>query len=241
MDFAKIKKEVLDVYLKCNIKAFPIDCLSVLDSLGIKHIPYSSLSERKRSHLVAASNDSYRMQNTIYYNDDTTKIIPERIKFNLMHELGHIRLDHKEISKSNEDEADEFAGWMLAPLPLIFFFDASRKEDLIRIFAVSNECADVTLSRYEAWHAPRFCFDPNDGQEYIWQDETEKKISGIFYSSDLRKHVFRTNKCEAHNHILYNDEKCPYCIADKSKVQFINFGTDKSLCGLESRWLYGEN
>ena len=42
-----------------------------------------------------------------------------RIRFTIMHEIGHIVLDHTEHSDLAESEANFFAKYALAPPPLV--------------------------------------------------------------------------------------------------------------------------
>jgi len=93
-----ILTKVLEVYDTCDVFLFPIDCLYIINKLNIKAVPYSSLSIDKQTVLKEVSTDSYRIGNTIYYNDDRSELVEGRIRFNLIHELGHIVVGHTDIS-----------------------------------------------------------------------------------------------------------------------------------------------
>lgn len=87
----KIEK-TLDVYKKCNIKNFPINCNEIIAGLGIPLRKYSDLSESKAKKCLQVSNDAFTLHGVIFYNDNFPH--KERQLFSLMHEVGHIVLGH---------------------------------------------------------------------------------------------------------------------------------------------------
>ena len=93
--YAEIEDEVIKMYSGITIKSFPIDCFEICEQLGIVYIPYSSLSFKKKEALGIGSQDGlhalWEMSKgnfvfIIYYNDN---LPPRRIRFTIMHELGH--------------------------------------------------------------------------------------------------------------------------------------------------------
>ena len=84
----------------------------------------------------------------IIYNDE--KPLP-RIRFTLMHELGHIDLGHKGESDLARREADAYAGYALAPSPLISKYASEDIFDIMSTFWVSGECADIRSFSYVNW------------------------------------------------------------------------------------------
>ena len=78
--------------------------------MGIKIIPYSSFPASKRWLLEKKSEDGFSVEKTdgqwiIYYNDFKNY---GRVNNTIMHELGHIVLDHTEYSEIAEKEVKFF-------------------------------------------------------------------------------------------------------------------------------------
>ena len=82
-----------------------------------------------------------------------------RIRFSLMHELGHILLDHKASSVKNEDEADYFASCILAPRIMIHHLRLNNKyskvtaDDIHDYFDISISASNRALMDYHNWYS----------------------------------------------------------------------------------------
>lgn len=89
---------------------YPVPLLMVLKSqhkMGVKVIPYSAIAPGKRELLIKESEDGFSVQRTngqwyIYYNDEKNY---RRINNTIMHEIGHIVLDHSEDSELAEKKS----------------------------------------------------------------------------------------------------------------------------------------
>ena len=68
-----------------------------------------------------------------------------------MHEIGHIGLGHRSESDLARREADYFAGYALAPSPLIGEYASAGLHEVSSKFWVSLECAEICYSRYSNW------------------------------------------------------------------------------------------
>ncbi len=68
-----------------------------------------------------------------------------------MHEVGHIDLGHKCESDLARKMADYYAGYALAPSPLIEKYASKNSLNISSTFWVSLECADVCALRYQNW------------------------------------------------------------------------------------------
>lgn len=158
--YDEIKDCVINLFRKQNINKIPVDCFEIIDKLNIILRPYSQLNELGRAKAYEVSKDGFCMlaedlinnvvvvQWYIFYNDNQPM---ERIRFTLMHEIGHIVLNHKEGSDIAEAEANFFAKYALAPPPLV---DMVKPEDYIelgRVFHISNQCALYAFRYYEKW------------------------------------------------------------------------------------------
>lgn len=149
--YEEIKNVVTDTLELCNINSIPIYGFPLAQALNITCIPYSSLSDEKQQACLKLSEDGFTLDNIIYYNDSMPQT---RIRFTIMHELGHIILGHTESTETTESEANFFACYILVPPVLIYAHDRTSDidKDLIRtLFKVSDEVAGYSLNGYKKW------------------------------------------------------------------------------------------
>lgn len=152
--YDKIELAVVSLYSKLNIKNIPIDPVKIANQLGYIVKKYSSIKHNVYLKSMTEESDglSYFDPNVgtyiIYYNDAAMN---KRIRFTIMHEIGHIQLEHKEESSLAKKMADYFAAYFLAPSPLIGHFKCEEYEDVINTFDISFECAEICFQRYMNW------------------------------------------------------------------------------------------
>ncbi len=84
----------------------------------------------------------------IYYND---KKDYGRINNTIMHEIGHIILDHSEDSELAEKEVKFFAKYALVPPVLVHKLKLDNPMDIADTFDVSFEAACYAHSYYKKW------------------------------------------------------------------------------------------
>ena len=84
----------------------------------------------------------------IFYNGERDY---GRINNTIMHEIGHIVLDHSEDSELAEKEVKFFAKFALVPPVLVHKLKLDNPEDIANIFAVSFEAACNAYSCYKKW------------------------------------------------------------------------------------------
>lgn len=145
-DFFRI---ILDAYVTCDIRSFPIDCIEVIKRLKIPLFKYSELSPKKKRECYRVSNEAFKLKGKIYYNDAFPYIY--RQHFTLMHEVGHILLGHVGDTKENDDEADDFASHFLAPRILIHKYGYRDAEQLHGAFGLSYKASNKALISYKEW------------------------------------------------------------------------------------------
>ena len=91
-----IKGEVVHIFEMYEIRCIPASGFEIAIKMGITLIPYSGLSRRKLKAARAISEDGFFCENggkeIIYYNDMDYKY--DRQNFTILHEIGHIVLDH---------------------------------------------------------------------------------------------------------------------------------------------------
>lgn len=151
--YEEIKQIVVDVFAKYNVFCVPVNSFELAIKMGIKVIPYSAISESKRWLLLKKSEDGFTVERSIdewyiYYND---KKDYGRINNTIMHEIGHIVLDHSEESELAEKEVKFFAKYALVPPILVHKLKLDNPYDIARIFDVSFEAARYALEYYRKW------------------------------------------------------------------------------------------
>lgn len=155
--YDEIETVIVELFKRISINKFPLDCFEICKQIGIRIVPYSRLSEKERTELSAASKDGccalFEIEKdkfvwVIFYNDKMSK---HHIRFTIMHELGHIILDHSEHSDLAESEANYFAKYALAPPPLVHKLQIEDYIELSERFDISYECALYAMRKYSMW------------------------------------------------------------------------------------------
>ena len=74
---------------------------------------------------------------------------PQRRRFTLAHELGHIILKHSAEEDWEEKEADYFASQLLAPSPVLDLYGAAADAEFIaRTFGLSKAASRIAANRH---------------------------------------------------------------------------------------------
>ena len=149
-----IKEEVIDLFVRYDVKCVPISGFELATKMGMTMIAYSSLSFEK---LVAAnelSQDGFYMESDgkeyIYYND---KMRYGRCNMTILHEIGHAVLGHTENMNPEkaESEASFFAKYASAPPPLVNKIHPINPEKIAEVFGISYEAACNAMNYYQKW------------------------------------------------------------------------------------------
>lgn len=236
MDYDKIKLAALHVYRKCNICRFPINCFDILTHYGLTAKKYEDLPPKKKAACLELSSDSCAIGSTIYYN---SQMLEHRIRFSLMHELGHILL-----FTNLEEEANFFASYILAPRIAIKYTECKNETDVAKIFNLSNEASKYAFDDYRRW------------RRHI----TSHKVSTIdkltyyhFYDTENKLFVWNKSACRGCGNTVYNtlDSVCDKCnhtsnqIKVMEKISIIRSmykepEIDDDFRKAEHYWLYGD-
>lgn len=221
MNYEHIKEKVVEVYRECKIRTFPIDCFSILKHYKMRTISYLDVKDNNPELYKAItyySKDAFRFRMTIYYNPCNTE---GRIRFSLMHELGHFILRHTGDSRENEDEADYFASQMLAPRVAIRKNKCETSDDLHEVFGLSYAAANRTLVDYKSWREGKWSKADNELDLLIYYPNTY----GLLQHRSSRS-VRKRNRAE-----------CDYII---QKSAFLHKHYDMFVIA-ENDYLYGDN
>lgn len=150
-----IKGEVVALFERYDVRCIPISGFELACKMGIKLIPYSSLSKKQHIAAMKLSSDGFYLENTfgtdiIYYND----AIPyERLNMTFLHEIGHCVLDHKGTSNEEEAEANFFAKYAAAPPSLVHRLSDKSPESIENTFRISYTAAVYASNYYQKWLA----------------------------------------------------------------------------------------
>lgn len=172
MDYQLISDKILEIYIECNIREFPIDCIRILRHYNFRLLTYNEiLKSNPELHEMAKefTADAFQYKQIICYNNST---IEGRIRFSLMHELGHYILGHKETSKENEIEADYFASSVLAPRIAIWRIWHPTAEEIHRRFGLSYAASNRALNNFNRRKIYGLC-------------ESEKKLVDWLFPPDI--------------------------------------------------------
>ena len=150
--YESIKKDVVDVLIRANIKVFPYDVFDLCEKLGYECIPYSSFGVDKAKKMSLINRDGFRVQLNgqwkIFYNDSQ---IQKRIRFTIIHEVAHIVRDHQEACKLAETEANWFAAYALSPPIIVDMYSIKSVDELSSSFNLTTSCAQNAMHRYNCW------------------------------------------------------------------------------------------
>ena len=241
MGTTQIIETTLKVFKECHVKSFPIDCMDLLEHYGYRLFTYDNLFLKNKELYdlcTACSEDAFRdgTNMIVAYNSHNSK---GRIRFSLMHELGHHVLGHTGNSDQNEQEANAFASHILAPRMAIHYSKCKNAEDVSQIFDVSHNAAAIAFDSYRRWHRRIVTYK----MSYI-----DKLLYGHFYDSENNCFVWNIKECSYCGAILYNSisDHCKACCVPEidQKRSFVHqipmYNIDMDLFRrLENNWLYG--
>lgn len=171
MNLDNILSCIYGIYTRCDIKEFPINCFCILEQFHLSTTKYSELSKSKKAACLRLSKDACTIDKTIYYED---RNIPERIRFSVMHELGHMLLD-----TPDEDAADAFASNILAPRILIHRQGYRTCDAIHDAFGLSYSASNRALADYYNWYN-RIC------QTTRKPSLPERQMELIFFPGDKK-------------------------------------------------------
>lgn len=152
--YDEIEQKVVSLYKELGISSVPIDPFKIANSRGYIVKPFSSyvLRDRltfKEINLDGANYYDPELHTFVICYDDSNCY--ERIRFTMMHEIGHIDMGHHEESELAKKVADYYAAYALAPSPIIALKKCEDYMDVAKIFKVSQSCADICFQRFINW------------------------------------------------------------------------------------------
>ncbi len=152
--YEELNQEVADLIETYEIQEYPLDVFALANRMGIKTNSYSSTFPAKAFPFASVSKDAftvtpseYKVESTfIYYNQNAVK---GRLAQSIAHEIAHIWLEHPSDEEPYETEAEYFAAYLLAPIPVIIKLGLSSISEVQACFGVSYQAAKIALRRAE--------------------------------------------------------------------------------------------
>lgn len=171
--YDKMTRLALDVLSDYELFCFPLDVFSLAEKIGMKLIPYSTLTLEQYMTLyhkydmnlgftVSRSENGYIEYDT-YYND--VDIQEPRQRFTIAHEIKHVvsgDCHKKYLTERDEALADFFAKSLLAPQAIIIQEGLSSPEEYVERFHISQQSAEYCCSATEhrkSAYGETFLFD----------------------------------------------------------------------------------
>lgn len=223
--------------ISCGLNGFPVNCFEILAHYGYKVYPYSKIKKQNPElykMCVGYSEDAFHMgsRRLIAYNDRKPR---RRIRFSLMHELGHHILDHRNDTVENEREADYFAGNLLAPRIVLYYARLKKIQEISDLFEISSSAAYYAAQDFSLW-----C------QEVCRQGmhDYDRALYRQFYNPAYGGLVYSVKRCEYCGALLYNskeDHCVPACCVPDIPMASFSALTEEDrarVADLENRWLY---
>ena len=154
------------ILLDCEVKELPVDLMPICKKLGVRISSY-----RKSAGFIQKQELQDMVQKTegltffvgetpVILYDDTP--LPQRIRFTIAHELGHLVLRHvrpgqgttvnREPSSTDdprETEANVFAARLLAPACVLWALELHKPEEIAELCRISLQSAKFRAERME--------------------------------------------------------------------------------------------
>ena len=151
--YEEIKSIVVKTFEKYGISEIPIDCFELARRMDIIIIPFSELTQVQLNNIGFCEGEAIMISlndiTYIFYNDIDNNI--SRQRFSIFHEIGHYVLGHKGESELSKSEADFFARYAIAPIPLVWKLQCLDVISIKNTFNTSFECASIIKKNYDNW------------------------------------------------------------------------------------------
>ena len=163
-EYQNVRNETWRILLDCKIDRLPVDLNLICKSLGVRTASYGAnrgLIEKKDLSAIVARSDglSFFAGDTpvVLFNEACT---PERVRFTVAHELGHIVLGHiipVRITIANREPnpqddpkevaANQFAARLLAPACVLWGLDLHTAKEIAQVCRISKQAAAFRADR----------------------------------------------------------------------------------------------
>ncbi|GAQ24257.1 Zn-dependent peptidase ImmA, M78 family [Tepidanaerobacter syntrophicus] len=158
-----ICKLPVDPFSIARKQGWPIEKASIVAKdigVSVEYLMMNIIKSKDGAAIYCGITDEYK----IVYNDEIRSI--GRIRWTIMHEIGHIVLNHLKdytqtiltrggLSEENyrilEEEADFFAGQILAPPIILSGLKIKSSQDIAKVCKLSKEASIYRYKYYKKW------------------------------------------------------------------------------------------
>lgn len=183
--------------LRHNVCTLPVSMSKIFRAEGIPIGRYCDNAAQIRQGGLGwlMDNDGFTIRNSagqiyVYYNEQCT---PQRIRFTLAHELGHIVLGHlesKQYSLRNREPLDErdpaerdanvFASRLLAPACVLWRLGIHTPEDIARLCQISITAAQFRAERMAVLYRREADWIARTGRSCFLRSAWERQVLSQF-------------------------------------------------------------
>ena len=157
--YDRIEEDVVNLHIELELE-IPVDPHKVVKALGFIVRRFSEITDPSVWDMLKTA--PYESRDGLSYHDpglntyviwvnDLETIYAPRLKFTIMHEVGHIRMGHRTDSPLAETIANYYAAYALVPSPLPGMLKCNSYLDIMDKFNVSPDCAYNCSRRYTNW------------------------------------------------------------------------------------------
>jgi len=151
-----IKGEAVDCIVRHDMQ-YPLNARLLASRMGLSVCSYGSLVQEQYDAARELSDDGFYLEDVgtkpRIYVDETKR--PVRQTWTLLHEIGHVKLDHvSSLGLSREDkekEANFFAKYIAAPPPLFLLLPSITQENVRRAFRISRQFSEYAIAYFGKW------------------------------------------------------------------------------------------
>lgn len=209
MDYSKYKESrnlSWEILISQNVHALPVKISEICTSYGINIYSYSQnakLINKLKADKLKIGNDGFTTAvgggKPIIFFDDSKS--PERSRFTIAHELGHILLEHvgrynlinrEPSSEDNpiEQAANVFASRLLAPACVLWGLNVHTPEEIMGYCNLTYTAATFRAERMKQLYSREKEFIQKRGKSCFLMSMLEQQVYQQF--SDF----IRENRCE---------------------------------------------
>lgn len=157
--YNRIEEDVVKLHIELNLD-LPVDPYRVAGRLGFIIRRFSEISNPEALSILKSAPDktrdglSYRdptLDTFVIWVNDLDSTYEPRLNFTIMHEIGHIRMGHRNDSPLAEMIANYYAAYSLVPSPLPALLKCSSFMEIMDEFNLSMDCAFNCYRRCMNW------------------------------------------------------------------------------------------
>jgi len=147
-EYNKMAELVGQIYIDYEITTFPINPSEICQKLGIKQIKYSEFDLEDRELLLWQSLSGFyvpptnRSEPMIFYNDNVNQVgSVGNMNRNILHEVRHYLCEDNDEFPEDDDLADYFAKYFMAPIPYLIEKGIDDEKEIETVFNVDPAMA----------------------------------------------------------------------------------------------------